>query len=374
MILITLIAQTILWIITGVFFTAAQNIFSFIILYTGGMVVFSIVYMVSFLLLCVASFLWKIFLYIRVLFTKNSQPYKSHTILIVSMVLSITFIIAQYPVSIYKITQLKDIFKFSIVYFHLTAITYEILCLFACDFSPLSNLDCICTVFATLRIVIAVEQLPVWNEVVIFFSSPPGTYDWEEMGILCYSCLMEIPLAILFYIVYELSVLRSGKKYELLSKEYDGISLVTFSNISYSNPVSSDEINHNTNNNTSIYKKTHEDTSKTQLLPKNLNDKNNPDNIKPTKLNDKSKPKTIIDINDDDDKEKPFFIWKTKPQKRKMVETVLMKVIDSEKEYINHDNGFVQSYTSYLIIYTEWILFLVYFTIVKANYFVYYLY
>lgn len=435
-IITTTIFQTIKWILTGVGITAAPNLFSVLILYTGGISFITAEYMVCYILLCIGSILFNIFLYIRQFFKRNPISYRVYEIMILTSLFTILDIIIYYPTCLNNLYEITDILKLFIVFTKRCIVCFEVLSLIACRFEPCGNLDCLLTLSAAVRLALFFEQMSIYSEENVFLNSPPGKFDWSEMGIYFYSLSVEIPIGIFFYMLYKLSLLKYSYNYSKLQDdeeiyeleedyefEYDsdysdfddGISLTTFSRCQSRNISRRSIINNKPQNNDSVR----------SLIPKKeitiipiqivneeeiINSENNinPDDINNEKL---SPLPTISEYNNNIDntttsKESrniPLLssLRKVKPNSlnssansavttpptslRSLLSSVnkesISNLISSPFQSFRHINPVtnrrikqlkarLSSYKTYIQIYFEWIMFILYFTLVKANFFV----
>lgn len=440
-IIITTIFQTIKWILTGVGITAAPNLFSVLILYTGGISFLTAEYMVCYILLCIGSLLYTIFLYVRQFFKRNPVSYRVYEILTLTSLFTILDIVTYYPTCLTNLYKITDILKLLIVFIKRCIVCFELLCIIACRFEPCGNLDCLLTLSAAVRLALFFEQMSIYSEENVFLNSPPGKFDWSEMGIYFYSVAVEIPIGMFFYLLYKLSLLKYSYKYSKLQDdeevyeveeeddddEYfdyysdysdssdidDGISLTTFSRCQSRN-ISHKSINNkqsNNNNNNSVR----------SLIPKKeitiipiqiVNEVEKSDNKNPDDVVDKLSPlPTISELNnniDNNSKESrniPLLssLRKVNPNSlnsstsstavttpptslRSLLSSVNKESlsnlrISSPFQSFRHINPVtnrrikqlkarLSSYKTYIQIYFEWIMFILYFTLVKANFFV----
>lgn len=194
--------QTIKFIIYNDFISPLPNFISLLIFYTGGLSMLFIIYWVIFTFMTLGGIIYK-----NLILKIESKLNEMHSIIITVLMICISteiYILFFYPQSIILL-QTDEILKFSIIFIHKTIIMSEIICLIGCNFNPENTFDSVYVLFGTLRFLLYTEQLSLWNEENMFLQAPPNTYKWKDMGYYIYGMLMEIPLGLLYYFLFNIS-------------------------------------------------------------------------------------------------------------------------------------------------------------------------
>lgn len=298
-IIITCILQTISYFSNiSILNISAPNIFGFITLYSAGIGIFTIEYILGFILLIPLGLAYYLFKILQEYYQKHrkitlrhknidnegknierrnddderdneyygnknkknksntwSNHYKYYGICIITVISSVAFILFLYPESITGLYQINDIFKFLLIFFHLNLVIYEVLCLVIIDFGCEDNNFYRYTLFSGLRIALFCEQFSLYSLELTFLESPPGSYEWKEMLVFLYSIIMEIPIVFAYNSIYRNGIEKFEDDNYIRLKTEESVSNVDELRVPLNiseNINNNDEISlHNNNNNNS---------------------------------------------------------------------------------------------------------------------------